>query len=179
MQVNVSEATRLYSQPLLRSPFFLSYTNTQWCTLSFSSHSWVRAHAWPFRAASAAVIFITNLYSPSQGSGDSGSCWVSGLIVPFWLAPTWQELIFLLMTPCCEKAASEGRAWSEGEGTGITFLQPPRGVGALLCGNKGRGEGLEGLNYIESFLKKPFRESPEHPSHKLSCFFFLFCFGIC
>lgn len=55
------------------------------------------------------------------------------------------------MTPCCEKAASEGRAWVRGEGTGITFLQPPRAGGGRCSAGTRVGEGLEGLNYIESF----------------------------
>ena len=111
--------------------------------------------------------FITNLYSPPRAAGTPGVVECQGLFVLFWLAPTWQELIFLLMTPCCEKTASAGRAWVRGEGAALR-----------LCGPKwGRERGrwrAGGSSLHREFLKEPFRESPEYSSHKLSCFFFLF-----
>jgi hypothetical protein len=39
---------------------------------------------------------------PPRAAGTRGVVECQGLFVLFWLAPTWQELIFLLMTSCCE-----------------------------------------------------------------------------
>lgn len=61
----------------------LSYTNTQWCTLSFSSHSRGRGTRGPPGLPPRPAIFITNLYSPPRAAGTPGVVECQGLFVLF------------------------------------------------------------------------------------------------
>ena len=147
----------------------LSHANTQRCTVSFQVTPGPEHTRASWAAPAAGHIHNQSVLS-SQGGGTPGVVECQGLFVLFWLAPTWQELIFLLMTPCCEKAASAGRAWVRGEGAALRLCGPKWG------GNAG-GDGLEGLHYTESF----WRNLSERAQNILpvNCPAFFSCFGNC
>lgn len=96
-------------------------------------------HTRPFRAAPAAGHIHNQSVLSSQGSGDSGSCWVSGFICAILISTNLAGAYFPSNDPVLWEGSFRGKGLGQrGGDRHYVSAAPKRGWGALLCGNKGR-----------------------------------------